>query len=66
MSQHPHPFLRMQILSFKVTSYSDQCINLSTLKTQIELKEKHRSTRDNAQSNTNSSNMMKLFLLISS
>ncbi len=49
MSQDPHPFLRMQILNFQVDN--NQLVNLSCMKTQIELKEKHRSTRDNTESN---------------
>jgi hypothetical protein len=49
MSQDPHPFLRMQILNFQINN-NNQFVNLSTVKTQVELKEKHRSTRDNVES----------------
>jgi hypothetical protein len=49
MSQDPHPFLRMQILSFQVNNHSE-FVNLSHVKTQVELKEKHRPTRDNVES----------------
>jgi len=52
MSQDPHPFLRMRILNFQVNN-NNQFINLSNVKTQIELKEKHRSTRDNTESKRN-------------
>jgi hypothetical protein len=48
MSQDPHPFLRMQILNFQVDN--NQLVNLSCMKTQIELKEKHRYARDNIES----------------
>ena len=43
-SQDAYPFLRMQLLNFRVNS--DQIINLSSVKTQIELREKHHSSRD--------------------
>lgn len=49
MSQDPHPFLRMQIFNFQVNNH--QSIHLSDINTQIEIKEKHRSTRDNIESN---------------
>jgi hypothetical protein len=62
MSQDPHPFLRMRILNFQVNN-NNQCVNLSNVKTQIELKEKHRSTRDNTESKKNS-NLSFFFLLI--
>ncbi|CAF1201950.1 unnamed protein product [Rotaria sordida] len=51
MSEHPHPFLRMQIMSFQVNNYN-QCVNLSNIQTQIELKEKYRSTRNNTEKPT--------------
>jgi hypothetical protein len=54
VSQDPsHPFLRMQILNFQVNN-NNQLINLSNVKTQIELKEKHRPTRDHVESKKNS------------
>lgn len=62
MSQDPHPFLRMRILNFQVNN-NNQCVNLSNVKTQIELKEKHRLTRDNTESKKNS-NLSFFFLLI--
>lgn len=43
-SQDQHPFLRVQILNFKATN--NQSIDLKEIKTQVELKEKHRSTRN--------------------
>ncbi len=48
MSQDPHPFLRMQIFNFQV---NNEFVNLSNIKTQIELKEKHRTTRDHNECN---------------
>jgi len=51
MSQDPHPFLRMQILNFQVHNNENQFVNLSDIRTQIEIKEKHRLTRDNIESN---------------
>jgi hypothetical protein len=52
MSQDPHPFLRMQILNFQVNNNNNnQFVNLSDIKTQVELKEKHRLSRDNITSN---------------
>ena len=49
MSHDPHPFLRMQMHNFQV----DNCpyISLTNIQIQIELKEKHRTTRDNVESN---------------
>lgn len=49
MSQQPHPFLRIQIFSFQIEN-SNQYVNLSNVRTQIELKEKYRSTRNNVES----------------
>lgn len=52
MSQDPHPFLRMQIFNFQVNHNNQyQLINLLDIKTQIEIKEKHRSARENIESN---------------
>ncbi len=52
MSQSLHPFLRMQIFNFQIY-YNEhhQYLNLMNVTTQIELKEKHRSTRDHIESN---------------
>ncbi|CAF3426710.1 unnamed protein product [Rotaria sp. Silwood1] len=44
ITQNPHAFLRINILSFQVSN--DKLVDLNDVKTQIELKEKHRSTRD--------------------
>ncbi|CAF0802757.1 unnamed protein product [Adineta steineri] len=46
LSQDPHPFLRMQIYNFQIQP-SNQSVNLSHIRTQVELKEKLRTTRDN-------------------
>jgi hypothetical protein len=63
MSQDAHPFLRMRILNFQVNN-NNQFVNLSKVKTQIELKEKHRSTRDNTESKRNPIFHCIFFLLI--
>lgn len=52
MSQDPHPFLRMQIFTFQVNfNQMIHMVNLAQIRTQIELKEKHRTTRDYLESN---------------
>ena len=52
VSQTPHPFLRMQIFNFQVLfNEHHQYLDLSNVTTQIELKEKHRTTRDHVESN---------------
>ncbi|CAF0939028.1 unnamed protein product [Adineta ricciae] len=51
MSQDPHPFLRMQILNFQVNN-SNQFVKLADVQTQVELKEKNRTTRDNGEKPT--------------
>ncbi len=52
MSQTPHSFLRMQIFNFQIYhNEHHQFLNLTNVTTQIELKEKHRSTRDHIESN---------------
>ncbi len=48
INQNPHAFLRINILSFQI--HHNQPINLINIKTQIELKEKHRYARDNIES----------------
>ncbi|CAF0755327.1 unnamed protein product [Adineta steineri] len=45
MTQNIHAFLRISILNFQINN--NQHIHLSDVKTQIELKEKHRSLDDN-------------------
>ena len=52
-SQDQHPFLRVQILNFKVTN--NQSIDLKEIKTQVELKEKHRSAKNSMDSTMNRS-----------
>lgn len=54
MSQDPHPFLRMQIFTFQANfNQMNHLVNLAQIRTQIELKEKHRTTRDYVESNCN-------------
>jgi hypothetical protein len=48
ITQNPQAFLRVQILNFQVNN--NQPVHLTDVKTQVELKEKHRSTRDNTES----------------
>ena len=50
ITQNPHAFLRVNILSFHVNH--NHPINLTDVKTQIELKEKHGSTLSNVESKT--------------
>ena len=53
MSQDPHPFLRMQMFTFHVNSHDMvRPVNLSQIRTQVELKEKHRTTREYIESNS--------------
>ena len=41
----------MQLLNFQVSNTkSNQLVNLATIKTQIELREKHRATRNHVES----------------
>lgn len=42
---NPHPFLRLNILSFQI--HNNHAIDLNTIKTQVELKEKQRTTKNN-------------------
>lgn len=50
-SHDSYPFLRMQLLNFQVSNTkSNQLVNLATIKTQIELREKHRATRNHVES----------------
>ncbi len=48
ITQNPQAFLRVNILSFQI--HNSQSINLINVKTQVELKEQHRSARDNIES----------------
>ncbi len=43
MSQDNHPFLRIEILKFQV-GYNKQTIDLTKVKTEVEIKEKNCST----------------------
>ena len=61
MSQDPHPFLRMQILNFQVNN-SNQFVNLADVQTQVELKEKNRTARDNGESKSET-NWLRLLIL---
>jgi hypothetical protein len=44
MSQNTHPFLRIELLKFQINNHK-QTIDLSKIKTEIEIKEKHPSTQ---------------------
>ncbi len=44
MSQNSHPFLRIEILKFQVSN-NKQLIDLSKVKTEVEIKEKNHSTQ---------------------
>jgi hypothetical protein len=48
INHNPHAFLRVNILSFQVNN--NQTVDLNEIKTQIELREKHRSAQDNVES----------------
>ncbi len=44
MSQDAHPFLRIEILKFQISN-NKQPVDLSKVKTEIEIKEKNQSTQ---------------------
>lgn len=44
MSQNTHPFLRIEIFKFQL-GHSKQNIDLTKIKTEVHIKEKHDSTK---------------------